>query len=198
MVGRGGGLAGDRRLGRGHGGGLCPGLSGTAGRAEAGLPEDTFAQADFNLPEAFQPPDPRAQESAVEVLTVHGAKGLEFDRVFLPFLDWQPLGEKGRTPEPFLLEEIPGPRVQGLALARPFIQEKQSSLYLLLKDLKNQRILEETRRVFYVAVTRARQGLVLSAVVKQNSKGEWTIPSESPLAWLQEHYRAEVPRSGRP
>ena len=125
--------------------------------AEAGLPEATFAQADFNLPEAFQPPDPRAQDSAVEVLTVHGAKGLEFDRVFLPFLDWQPLGNKGRTPEPFLLEEIPGHRVQGLALARPFIQEKQSSLYLLLKDLKNQRILEETRRVFYVAVTRARQ-----------------------------------------
>ena len=60
-------------------------------QAESGLPEATFAQADFNLPEAFQPPDPRAQDSPVEILTVHGAKGLEFTRVFLPFLDWQPL-----------------------------------------------------------------------------------------------------------
>ena len=72
------------------------------------------------------------------------------------------------------------------------MQEKQSSLYLLLKDLKDRRILEEARRVFYVAVTRARQHLMLSAVVKQNSKGDWTIPSESPLAWLMEHYRAEA------
>ncbi len=75
--------------------------------AEAGLPEATFAKADFNLQEAFQPPDPRAQDSPVEILTVHGAKGLEFDQVFLPFLDWQPLKSEDKTP-PFLLEEIPG------------------------------------------------------------------------------------------
>ena len=163
--------------------------------SESGLPEATFSQADFNLPEAFQPPDPRAQDSPVEILTVHGAKGLEFTRVFLPFLDWQPLTGEDKIP-PFLLEEIPGRRVQGLALARPYVQEKQSSLYLLLKDLKDRRILEEARRVFYVAVTRARQQLTLSAAVKPNSKGDWTIPKESPLAWLQEHYRAELPPPG--
>ena len=50
-------------------------------QAESGLPETTFAQADFNLPEAFQPPDPQAQDSPVEILTVHGAKGLEFTGV---------------------------------------------------------------------------------------------------------------------
>ena len=43
----------------------------------------------------------------MEMLTVHGAKGLEFDQVFLPFLDWQPLKSEDKTP-PFLLEEIPG------------------------------------------------------------------------------------------
>jgi ATP-dependent exoDNAse (exonuclease V) beta subunit len=164
-------------------------------QAEFGLPEATLSQADFNLPEAFQPPDPRAQESQVEVMTVHGAKGLEFTRVFLPFLDWQPLTGEDKIP-PFLLEEIPGHRVQGLALARPYVQEKQGSLYLLLKDLKDRRILEEARRVFYVAVTRARQQLTLSAAVKRNSRGDWTIPKESPLAWLQEHYRAELPPPG--
>ena len=31
--------------------------------AEAGLPEATFVKADFNLQEAYQPPDPRAQAS---------------------------------------------------------------------------------------------------------------------------------------
>ncbi len=165
--------------------------------AEAGLPEATFAQADFNLEEAFQPPDPRAQESKVEILTVHGAKGLEFDQVFLPFLDWQPLKSEDKTP-PFLLEEIPGSRLHGLALARPYIQEKQSSLYLLLRILKNQRLIDEARRVFYVAVTRARQRLVMSAVFKPDKKGDWQISGDSPLAWLQAHYRQGLPPAGQP
>ena len=165
--------------------------------AEAGLPEATLAQADFNLEEAFQPPDPRARESKVEILTVHGAKGLEFDQVFLPFLDWQPLKSEDKTP-PFLLEEIPGSGLHGLALARPYIQEKQSSLYLLLRGLKNQRIIDEARRVFYVAVTRARQRLVMSAVVKPDKKGDWQISGDSPLAWLKKHYRQGLPPAGQP
>ena len=41
--------------------------------AEAGLPEATFTKADFNLQEAFQPPDPRAQESRGG--DVDGARG---------------------------------------------------------------------------------------------------------------------------
>ena len=78
----------------------------------------------------------------MELLTVHGAKGLEFHQVFLPFLDWQPLKNESKTP-PFLLEEIPGGPLHGLALARPYVQEKQSPLYLLLRDLKKRRVLAE-------------------------------------------------------
>jgi ATP-dependent exoDNAse (exonuclease V) beta subunit len=156
--------------------------------AESGQPEATLTKADFNLEEAFQPPDPRAQDAAVELLTVHGAKGLEFDQVFIPFLDWQPLKNESKTP-PFLLEEIPGSRLHGLALARPYLQEKQSSLYRLLRSLKERRVLEEARRVFYVAATRARRGLAMSGVIKQNKNGDFTPPGESPLGWLWQHYR---------
>ena len=163
--------------------------------AEAGLPEATFVKADFNLQEAFQPPDPRAQASPVEILTVHGAKGLEFHQVFLPFLDWQPLKSEDNTP-PFLLEEIPGRGVHGLALARPYIQEKQSSLYLLLRGLKNQRVVDEARRVFYVAVTRARQRLVMSGLARQDKQGNWQGSGDSPLTWLREHYRLDLPPAG--
>jgi ATP-dependent exoDNAse (exonuclease V) beta subunit len=130
----------------------------------------------------------------VEILTVHGAKGLEFHQVFLPCLDWQPLKSEDKTP-PFLLEEIPGSRVHGLALARPYIREKQSSLYVLLRNLKNQRVVDEARRVFYVAVTRARQRLVMSAVAKVK-KGQWLVVGDSPLAWLKEHYRLDLPPAG--
>ena len=59
--------------------------------AAAATPETTLSQMEDLLAEAYQPPDPRAQDSPVEVLTVHAAKGLEYDHVFLPYLDWQPL-----------------------------------------------------------------------------------------------------------
>ena len=165
--------------------------------ADDGLPEATFVKADFNLQAAFQPPDPQAQASPVEILTVHGAKGLEFDQVFLPFLDWQPLKSEDNTP-PFLLEEIPGRDLHGLALARPYVQEKPSSLYLLLRDLKNQRVVDEARRVFYVAVTRARQRLVMSGVARLDKQGNWQSSGDSPLTWLKEHYRLDLPPAGFP
>jgi ATP-dependent helicase/nuclease subunit A len=158
--------------------------------AEAGSPEATFKEAELALEDAYQPPDPRALASPVEIMTVHGAKGLEFDRVFIPGLDWQPLQGESKTP-PFLLEEIPGTRLHGLALARPYAHEKHSSLYTLLGNLKGRRILAEARRVFYVGATRARQSLTLSGVVKVNRQGHTSVPPESPLGWLLSHYSLE-------
>ena len=101
-----------------------------------------------------------------------------------------------KTTPPFLLEEIPGRDLHGLALARPYIQEKQSSLYLLLRDLKNQRVVDEARRVFYVAVTRARQRLVMSGLARLDKQGNWQGSGDSPLAWLREHYRLDLPPAG--
>jgi ATP-dependent helicase/nuclease subunit A len=163
--------------------------------AEAHLPEATLARAELILPEVFQPPDPRAQDSPVEVLTVHGAKGLEFDTVFVPHLDWQPLQVDLRTPPPFLLEEVPGTPLYGLALARPYAHAGHSPLYRALRHLKNRRVLAEARRVFYVAVTRARHHLVLSAVLKPERRGDLKPPADSPLGWLWRHYREGSPEN---
>lgn len=161
--------------------------------AESGLPETTFLKADFNLEEAYQPPDPRAQDSPVVLMTVHGAKGLEFDWVFLPFLDWQPLRLGGNTPPPFLLEEIPETTSYGLALAPPYWQKKPSLLYQGLKELRDNRILAEARRVFYVAATRARKRLTLSGVGAADGEGHPKPPTDSPLAWLLKHYGSGAP-----
>jgi ATP-dependent exoDNAse (exonuclease V) beta subunit len=160
--------------------------------AEAHLPEATLARTELILPEVFQPPDPRAQDSPVEVLTVHRAKGLEFDTVFVPHLDWQPLQVDLRNPPPFLLEEVPGTSLYGLALARPYAQASHSPLYRALRHLKNRRVLAEARRVFYVAVTRARHRLRLSAVLKPNRQGHLKPPVDSPLGWLWHHYRGHA------
>ena len=159
--------------------------------AEMGLPEDTFEKADFSLQEAYQPPDPRAQDSPVEILTVHGAKGLEFHTVFVPHLDWNPLKRGGNTPEPFLLEEVPDTDLQALALDKPYWQEDQSLLYDRLKKVGKTRQLKEARRLFYVAVTRAMERLCLSGAVTLKNNGDAAPSRESPLGWLWRHYAPE-------
>jgi ATP-dependent exoDNAse (exonuclease V) beta subunit len=163
-------------------------------QAETALPEYTFRKVDFALAEAYQPPDPGTQDSPVELMTVHSAKGLEFDWVFLPYLDWQPLASEAKTP-PFLLEEIPASRQFGLALAPPYWQKQASLLYRSLKRLNEERLLAEARRVFYVAVTRAKRHLMLSGLVGLKADGGQSVPPQSPLAWLLAHYRpGHLPR----
>ncbi len=164
-------------------------------QVESALPEATWRKADFQLTSAYQPPDPRAQDSPVELMTVHGAKGLEFDWVFLPFLDWRPLGKE--EPPPYLLEEIPGSGLHALALAPPYWQSEKSLLYQSLRRVKDAGVLAEARRVFYVAATRARKRLFCSAVLDMKKNGEPRLPAQSPLTWLWQHYKPEEVREGR-
>ncbi len=158
-------------------------------QAERGLPEATFRKAEFHLAAAYQPPDPRAQDSPVELMTVHGAKGLEFDWVFLPHLDWRPLGRNDLPP--YLLEEIPDSGLHALALAPPYWQPEKSLLYRHLKRLRDERLLAEARRVFYVAATRARKRLVFSGIVGMKQDGSPNFPAQSPLGWVLGHYGVE-------
>lgn len=155
--------------------------------AAAATPAETLSRLQDLLAQTHQPPDPRAQDAAIEVSTVHGAKGLEYDHVFVPFLDWQPL-QKGHNKVPFLLEEIPGAGTAIMALDRPYQQEQSSVLYQILKRRSQANILGEARRLFYVAVTRAKKHLYLSGVVKITANGDWDFPAESPLGWLRQHY----------
>ncbi|MBW1918150.1 MAG: UvrD-helicase domain-containing protein [Deltaproteobacteria bacterium] len=158
-------------------------------QAESGIPEVTLERMAFQLENAFQPADPQASRAPVEMMTVHAAKGLEFSQVFLPFLDWHPLGRVRREPPPFLLEQLPNSRVQALALAKPYHHERHHPLYERLWKLRQGRILAEARRLFYVAVTRAKQNLFLSAVVKVDPQGRLKAAPDTPWGWIQSHDR---------
>jgi ATP-dependent helicase/nuclease subunit A len=108
-----------------------------------------------------------ATGSAVRVMTVHAAKGLEFPLVVLPFLDRAQRPES----EPIVDTEFGiGFRVSG--------DEEQPPLYACLRALSEEKRLAEEKRIFYVACTRARDVLVLSG----NERMKAGTPA--PLDWL--------------
>ena len=92
-------------------------------------------------------------ENAVRILTVHAAKGLEFDTVIIPDLTFS-TGNSEST-ELFIVDE---PQ-KSLVMRAP---DSLSAFYRYsgderLKDIAKRRNEAEAQRLFYVAVTRARR-----------------------------------------
>lgn len=93
--------------------------------------------------------DPKAE--AIQVMTVHSAKGLEFDRVILPDL-------AGRLYfDPIRMHAIEHPRTLVFTgSAEPLGARFREADGMSLHEICRQRASTETDRLFYVAVTRAR------------------------------------------
>ncbi len=99
----------------------------------------------------------------VRIMTIHSAKGLEFDVVAIPHLS-RGLLPSTRTPLLTLGREQETPRV-GMQLRR--LGARGINLYAQreLAEEAQKREAEEELRLFHVAATRARQRLLLSGVV---------------------------------
>jgi ATP-dependent exoDNAse (exonuclease V) beta subunit len=105
-----------------------------------------------------------AQEGAVSLMTIHGAKGLEFDHVFVVGV-----GLRGRADESRLLNWLEMPREQGgdhLVMAPIRYRgddedDGDDAINLYLKALHRERKRAERAREAYVALTRARRSLHL-------------------------------------
>ena len=115
---------------------------------------------------------------AVQIMTVHGAKGLEFPVVFVPNLeyDWTSAGPRNRPPvQAFnpnnLVCKVPDENGE---LTEPFS-------FQLAKDMEARRQHAESRRLFYVACTRAADLLVLSGW-DTRKKSSWLMELADALA----------------
>jgi len=155
--------------------------------AEQGEPVRTLARLEQLLMDAYEPVDPDTALSNVVLSTVHGAKGLEFDAVFIPFLDWNPEGGRKDQPPPYMLERAPCSGDYLLASRPDRLTGEKDPLYAWLRRLRSRRQLGEARRLFYVAVTRARRELVMSGLAKKKGNS-FSTSAENPLGWLGKHY----------
>ncbi len=139
-----------------------------ATRERQGVPVARFSRELLELADA-EPSEAQgevlddADTEAVTLLTVHQAKGLEWPVVVVPELF---------TSSPHGGERVRFDRDVGLAVASFSDEPASSDRYLRCKALRSRREEAQRRRLLYVAMTRARDRLVLGLTPK-SQKGTW-------------------------
>ncbi|MBU0513452.1 MAG: UvrD-helicase domain-containing protein [Proteobacteria bacterium] len=191
-----GGARGAARLSGPAGVENCRAVLALLAAVEGDGPHRTLDALERRLDGVYQPEDPAAADSPVQMMTVHGAKGLEFDAVFVPDLGRDVLGGGRGGGPPYLSVRLPGSGEHLLAVAPDRRTKNSDPLYQLLWGIERSRDLAEAKRLFYVALTRARRELYLSGPVKSDRNGGLAAPNaKSWLAWLLDHeglIKAEV------
>ena len=114
--------------------------------------------------------DPPSDRVKLELLTLHGAKGLEWDLVILPGLNRKPRGDDKE-----LLYWLPFTAADNreqvlLAPLRAAWEPSNNGLIDLIRNERSKREAFEQQRLLYVAATRARERLVLSAAFNPDRK----------------------------
>jgi len=117
------------------------------------------------LAEQYTEGDPPDDDVRLEVLTMHGAKGLEWDAVFLPGLDRTPAGARQELLYWLPITPESGDEQVLLAPLRSAEQADNTPLINFIQNQRKQREAFEQQRLLYVAATRARERLVLSAAL---------------------------------
>ncbi len=146
---------------------------------------------------------PRTGENLVDLSTIHRAKGLEWDVVFVPALER--MGQSSHTQLLNWLEldspsTNPADTAEASVILAPIYGKggEPDALHTWLTRNRNAREAAERKRLFYVACTRAREELHLFAAVFPYKNGEPSVPRGSLLeaAWpaAAPHF-AEIPSS---
>lgn len=141
--------------------------------------------------------DPEADKS-LQLMTIHKAKGLEFDHVLIPGLARQPRSSSAPLLTWLELTQLETPSIL-LAMKKRGRSQTETPLFDYLWDIEKQCIENESRRLLYVACTRTRKSLGLFATlgVDRNSSSlnaQWKKPPTSSLMnFLWPHIKSTVP-----
>jgi len=124
-------------------------------------------------------PDVHAAANDVQLMTIHKAKGLEFDHVVVPGLGRAPRGE---DPHLFLWTERAGPG-DGELLVAPIREAgaDDDPVYRHLARIDTERDGHEATRLLYVAATRARTRLHLLGDARRDESGGARTPAARTL-----------------
>lgn len=112
-----------------------------------------------------------ASEDAVELMTIHKSKGLEWDFVVVPALQKHVLQDRGQL---LTWAEIDSEDEEAARIILAPIKSKgeaSKELNAWLNTMQKAREAAESKRLFYVASTRAREELHLFATAETNASG---------------------------
>lgn len=135
---------------------------------QSGCDLPNIAQFEKSLEELFAQPDPNASDR-LQIMTIHKAKGLEFDTVIVPGL-----GHTERSDDsPLVLFHEWGDQQDVERLLAPIPQAGGADpLYEYLKKVESRKSNLERVRFLYVAATRAKKQLHLLGQAGVKSNGE--------------------------
>ena len=139
----------------------------------------SFEELDEELGNLFSAVENDA-DGQVQVMTIHKAKGLEFDHVILPALGRRPRGED-KSLLRWQEHAEHGLLLAPIAARGGFVDDP---IYELLGEIDKTKGEYEVARLLYVAVTRAKNNLYMFGHAALNKNGEFHAQKGSLLAKL--------------
>ncbi|WP_051938193.1 UvrD-helicase domain-containing protein [Ghiorsea bivora] len=146
---------------------------------------------DQRLHQLYAKPESLPQAGDIELLTMHGAKGLQWDTVLLPGL-----GKTPRASDKDVLvrtETYAAGKTQLLLAPLPNKSAADNGIYQLIQSFEAERDNLETARLLYVACTRAKAELHLFGHVSEKT-AQPVSSSLLALLWQEDEscYSAEI------